>query len=81
MFACMRADEALGQIFEPYFFTKDTGIGLGLALTKKLIEDHGRQITVESVVGVGTTFAVTLPREPKVATQPVMLPQPALDST
>lgn len=80
MFACMRADEALGQIFGPYFFTKDTGIGLGPAL-KKLIEDHGGQITVESVVGVGMTFAVTLPREPEVATQPVMLPQPALDST
>jgi signal transduction histidine kinase len=72
------APEALGQIFEPYFSTKETGIGLGLALTKKLIEDHGGQITVESVVGMGTTFTVTLPREPEVATQRAMLPQPAL---
>jgi signal transduction histidine kinase len=74
------APEALGQIFEPYFSTKETGIGLGLALTKKLIEDHGGQITVESVVGMGTTFTVTLPRIPEVATQPALLPQPAPDT-
>ncbi len=36
----------MGQIFEPYFSTKETGIGLGLALTKKLIEDHGGQIKI-----------------------------------
>ncbi len=57
------APEALGQIFEPYFSTKETGIGLGLALTRKLIEDHSGQIVVSSEVGVGTTFTVTLPRE------------------
>ena len=58
------APEALGQIFEPYFSTKDIGIGLGLALTRKLIEDHGGQITVRSEMGTGTTFNVILPREP-----------------
>lgn len=58
------ASDVLAQIFEPYFSTKATGIGLGLALTKKLIEDHGGQITVRSAVGVGTTFTVTLPRQP-----------------
>jgi len=47
------APDVLGQIFEPYFSTKETGIGLGLALTKKLIEDHGGQIIVSSEVGVG----------------------------
>lgn len=72
------APEALGEIFEPYFSTKETGIGLGLALTKKLIEDQGGQISVASEVGMGTTFSVTLPREPEVAMQPFMLPQPAL---
>jgi len=72
------APETLGQIFEPYFSTKETGIGVGLALTKKLIEDHGGQITVESKVGVGTTFAVSLPREPKDAPPPALLPQPAM---
>jgi signal transduction histidine kinase len=56
--------ENLGQIFEPYFSTKETGIGLGLPLTKKIIEEHGGQITVASEVGAGTTFTVTLPRTP-----------------
>lgn len=56
------APENLAQIFEPYYSTKDTGIGLGLPLTKKIIEEHGGQITVESEPGKGTTFTITLPR-------------------
>ncbi|HMZ20220.1 MAG TPA: ATP-binding protein [Blastocatellia bacterium] len=55
--------EAMEQIFEPYYSTKETGIGLGLPLTKKIIEEHGGQIRVESEVGLGTTFVVTLPRK------------------
>ncbi|HEY6403657.1 MAG TPA: ATP-binding protein [Blastocatellia bacterium] len=69
------APEALRQIFEPYFSTKETGIGLGLALTKKLIEDHGGQITVYSELGSGTTFTVILPREPAAITQTGLLTQ------
>jgi signal transduction histidine kinase len=69
------APETLGQIFEPYFSTKETGIGLGLALTKKLIEDHGGQILVSSEVGVGTTFTVVLPRTPALSQQALALPQ------
>lgn len=57
--------ESLEQIFEPYYSTKETGIGLGLPLTKKIIEEHGGEIEVESEVGIGTSFIVTLPREPK----------------
>lgn len=56
--------EALQQIFEPYYSTKETGIGLGLPLTKKIIEEHGGQIAVASEVGIGTMFTVTLPRQP-----------------
>jgi signal transduction histidine kinase len=58
------APENLAQIFEPYYSTKDTGIGLGLPLTKKIIEEHGGQISVASEPGKGTTFTVTLPRHP-----------------
>lgn len=71
------ASEALGQIFEPYFSTKDTGIGLGLPLTKKLIEDHGGQVIVNSEVGVGTVFTIILPREPALAARPDLLSQTA----
>ncbi len=56
--------EDLAQIFEPYYSTKETGIGLGLPLTKKIIEEHGGKIDVESAPGSGTTFTVTLLREP-----------------
>ena len=56
--------ENIDQIFEPYFSTKETGIGLGLPLTRKIIEEHGGQIGVVSQVGSGTTFALTLPRSP-----------------
>jgi signal transduction histidine kinase len=58
------APEAMGQIFEPYFSTKETGIGLGLPLTKKIIEEHGGQITIKSEPGAGAIFTLILPREP-----------------
>ncbi len=63
---CGITPEAVEQIFEPYYSTKETGIGLGLPLTKKLIEDHGGTISVISEVGAGTTFIVTLLHEPMV---------------
>lgn len=64
------AAENLAQIFEPYYSTKDTGIGLGLPLTKKIIEEHGGQITLVSQPGQGTTFTVTLPRQVLSGTTP-----------
>lgn len=73
------APEALGQIFEPYFSTKESGFGLGLALTKKLIEDHGGQILVNSEVGKGTRFTVVMLREPTPSLQAAQLPQTALE--
>ncbi|HNC46738.1 MAG TPA: ATP-binding protein, partial [Acidobacteriota bacterium] len=53
--------DKLDQIFEPYYSTKETGIGLGLAVTRKLIEEHNGSILVRSTVGVGTTFVIRLP--------------------
>ena len=44
--------------------TKPHGTGLGLALSRQILEAHGGKTTVESRVGVGTTFVVTLPIEP-----------------
>jgi signal transduction histidine kinase len=55
------SEESLSKIFEPYFSTKQSGFGLGLAVTRKIIEEHQGQIAVESQVDHGTSFTVTLP--------------------
>ncbi len=51
----------IGRIFDPYFTTKSTGQGLGLATTHSIIHKHGGHIGVQSVMGAGTTFTVYLP--------------------
>jgi signal transduction histidine kinase len=49
------------KIFEPFFSTKEEGIGLGLPIAQRIVEEHGGEIRVESSPGEGTTFYVTLP--------------------
>jgi signal transduction histidine kinase len=53
--------DQLDNIFEPFFTTKETGTGLGLALVHQMIVEHGGSITVDSEVGRGTVFRVSLP--------------------
>jgi signal transduction histidine kinase len=64
---CIRDDgmgiptEQSDKLFQPYFTTKRHGTGLGLFVTRKLVEEHGGEVTFNSVPGWGTVFDVRLP--------------------
>jgi len=53
--------EVLGKLFDPFFTTKEKGTGLGLAISYGIIERHQGKIDVETEIGKGSTFIVTLP--------------------
>jgi hypothetical protein len=55
------SEEELAKVFEPYYSTKKFGIGLGLAISKRFIEEHGGSIMAESEVGKGTTMTIRIP--------------------
>lgn len=55
------SDEQKGRLFDLFFTTKEGGTGLGLSISKRIIEDHGGKISVESAVGKGTEVLITLP--------------------
>jgi len=54
-------EQDLGKIFDPYFTTKNSGTGLGLATVHKIMESHAGTVEVSSLVGRGTTFTLTFP--------------------
>ena len=51
----------ISKIFEPFFTTKETGKGLGLAITRSIINNHDGFISIDSRVGIGTTFYIFIP--------------------
>ncbi|HOV89975.1 MAG TPA: HAMP domain-containing sensor histidine kinase [Syntrophorhabdaceae bacterium] len=51
----------IDRIFEPYFSTKKFGIGLGLTITKRFVEEHGGSIFIDSELNKGTTIAIRIP--------------------
>jgi len=62
---CGIPEDKLAKVFDAFFSTKGSrGTGLGLAVTSKILHEHGGRIDVESVAGEGTTFRITLPQKP-----------------
>jgi PAS domain S-box-containing protein len=57
--------EHIERIFDPYFTTKPSGTGLGLAVSHAVIKNHGGLLHAESTIGAGTTFHILLPRSTK----------------
>jgi len=53
--------DAAQRIFDPFFTTKPNGVGLGLAISRSLIEAHGGQLWADMTAGPGATFHLTLP--------------------
>jgi two-component system, sporulation sensor kinase E len=58
---CGIPPDKIGRIFNPFFTTKEKGTGLGMAISKKIVEAHEGSIDVVSEIGRGTEFKITLP--------------------
>lgn len=58
---CGIPEESMNKLFEPLFTTRPQGIGMGLAVTKNLVEANGGSIEIKSEVGKGSTFSIVLP--------------------
>ena len=54
-------DDVSAKVFVPNFSTKSSGMGIGLPMSKRIVENFGGQINFETKVGVGTTFSISLP--------------------
>jgi PAS domain S-box-containing protein len=60
------SEDTLKHLWTPLFTTKAKGMGFGLSICKRIVEAHGGRIVVASAVNKGTTFKLTLPKNPKI---------------
>jgi two-component system, sporulation sensor kinase E len=54
--------ENVGRVFEPYFTTKSSGTGLGLLIVRRIVREHGGELSIESSQGKGLTLTIRLPQ-------------------
>ncbi|OEH92095.1 ATP-binding protein [Bacillus solimangrovi] len=64
-------DTLLAKLFNPFFSTKEEGIGLGLSICYRIIQNHQGDITVHSTLGEGTTFKIYLPLNESIETEDI----------
>lgn len=62
-------EQNMSKIFMPFFTTKAKGIGIGLHICRKIIEEHAGTIVAESIVGQGSAFTIRLPKKTQVKNQ------------
>jgi signal transduction histidine kinase len=58
------APEYLSRIFDPFFSMKEEGTGLGLPISMRMVKNHGGDLQVQSKLGEGTQFTISLPIQP-----------------
>ncbi|WP_081433927.1 trifunctional serine/threonine-protein kinase/ATP-binding protein/sensor histidine kinase [Azorhizobium caulinodans] len=61
---CGMSQEVIARIFQPFFTTKTTGMGVGLAICRSIMERHGGTLEARSIEGKGSTFFVRIPLAP-----------------
>ena len=59
--------EVIDRMFDPFFTTKTTGIGMGLAICRRVVERHGGRIWARSEPGKGAQFSLRIPSVPSMA--------------
>jgi len=63
---CGMSKDEMARVFEPFFTTKRGGVGLGMAVSRKIIDAHQGQVMIDSAKGRGTTVKISLPARPAV---------------
>jgi signal transduction histidine kinase len=68
----------MGSLYEPYRTTKEGGSGLGLLIVRRIVREHGGEISIESEVGQGSAIRIHLPRHER-SVRMLSAPEPVID--